>query len=56
MVLKSELLNGKQGIYYDQITWQKNDDTSVTQTWSIFNEKDEKIQEAFNWIYKKNVK
>jgi len=56
MVLKSELLNGKQGKYYNQITWQKNDDTSVTQTWSIFNEKDEKIQEAFKGIYKKNVK
>ena len=42
MVLKSELLNGKQGTSYDQMTWQKNGDTSVIQTWSIFNEKDEK--------------
>jgi len=56
MVLKSEMIDGKQGKYYNQITWQKNDDASVTQTWGIFNEKGEKIQQAFKGIYKKNVK
>ena len=56
MVLKSELLDGNQGKYYNQITWQKNDDTSVTQTWTIFNDNGEKMKEVFKGIYKKNVK
>ena len=56
MILKSQLLDGKKGKYYNQITWVKNDDGTVTQIWDIFNNKDEKIQEAFKGIYKKTVK
>ena len=56
MILKSELLDGKKGKYYNQITWTKNTDGSVTQVWNIFSEKNKKMQEAFRGIYKKSVK
>jgi len=56
MILKSQLLDGKKGKYYNQITCVKNDDGSVTQIWGIFNNNNEKLQEAFKGIYKKNVK
>ena len=56
MVLKSKLLNGKNGKYYNQITWTKNPDGTVTQVWDIFDEKNKKVQEAFKGIYKKIVK
>ena len=56
MVLKSELLDGQKGKYYNQITWTKNEDGSVTQIWNIFNEKNKMTQEAFRGIYKKSVK
>ena len=56
MILKSELINGEKGVYYNQITWTKNADGSVTQVWDIFDEKNKKTQEAFRGIYKKSVK
>lgn len=56
MVLNSEMLEGKNGNYYNQITWTKNNDGSVTQTWDIYNEKNEKKREAFKGIYKKSTK
>ncbi len=56
MILKSELLEGAKGKYFNQITWTKNRDGSVTQVWNIFNEKNKKTQEAFRGIYKKTVK
>ena len=56
MILKSQLLEGKKGKYYNQITWVKNDDGSVTQIWDILNNNNEKLQEAFKGIYKKTVK
>ena len=56
MVLKSELLTGENGKYYNQITWQLNEDESVTQTWELFNEEGKLIQQAFKGIYKKTVK
>ena len=56
MVLKSELLTGQKGKYYNQITWQLNEDESVTQTWELFDETGKLIQQAFKGIYKKTVK
>ena len=56
MVLKSELLTGQKGKYYNQITWQLNEDQSVTQTWELFDEAGKLIQQAFKGIYKKTVK
>ena len=35
MILKSQLLDGKKGKYYNQITWVKNEEGSVTQIWDI---------------------
>ena len=56
MVLKSELVTGQKGKYYNQITWQLNEDESVTQTWELFDEQGKMIQQAFKGIYKKTVK
>jgi len=56
MILKSDLLKGKNGSYYNQITWTKSADGSVTQVWDILNEENKKTQEAFRGIYKKTVK
>lgn len=56
MILKSELLEGKNGKYYNQITWQLNEDETVTQTWDVFSEDKKQIQQAFKGIYKKTVK
>ncbi len=56
MILKSDLVQGDQGKYYNQITWQLNEDESVTQTWELFNEGGKLIQQAFKGIYKKTVK
>ena len=56
MILKSKLLEGKKGKYFNQITWVKNNDGSVTQIWDIYNNNNDKLQEAFKGIYKKIVK
>lgn len=53
MVLRSKLVNGSKGEYYNQITWVKNDDASVTQQWDILNENGETISLAFMGIYRK---
>lgn len=55
MVLKSELLKGEKGNYYNQISWITNKNGTVTQLWEIFNEKKEKISESFRGIYKKKL-
>ncbi len=53
MVLRSKLVESTNGNYYNQITWSKNDDGSVTQRWVILNEEDEIIRTDFEGIYKK---
>lgn len=53
MILKSELFNSKKGNYYNQITWSKNNDGSVTQVWEYINEEGKVISEAFRGIYRK---
>lgn len=53
MVLKSELVKGPKGSYYNQITWLKNSNGSVTQRWDIINENNEPVSKAFEGIYKK---
>ena len=53
MILKSNLVNGTKGTYYNQITWSKNNDGSVTQRWDIMNENNEATSKAFEGIYKK---
>ena len=54
MVLRSDLIITEKGNYYNQITWSKNNDNSVTQLWQYINEKDEVISEVFKGIYKKS--
>lgn len=56
MVLTSPLTKNDKGNYYNQITWRKNEDGSVTQTWNVLNVNYQKVSEAFKGIYKKNVK
>jgi len=53
MVLKSKLINSFRGNYYNQITYTKNKDQSVTQRWDILNENNEAISTAFEGIYRK---
>ena len=55
MVLKSKLVQGQNGKYYNQISWTLNNDGSVTQLWELFNEKHQKISVAFKGIYKKKL-
>ena len=52
MILKSELIKNEKGNYYNQITWTKNEDNTVTQLWEIINEKGESLSVAFEGIYK----
>ncbi|AOW20460.1 hypothetical protein [Urechidicola croceus] len=54
MILKSDILKGQNGNYYNQITWTPNNDGSVTQLWEYFKEDGSLIQEAFKGIYKKD--
>lgn len=54
MVLKSELTTSKKGQqYYNQITWTKIDDNTVSQLWDIYTPGEKKIQTLFLGIYKR---
>lgn len=55
MILRSDLLSGKNGKFYHQITWINNEDGSVTQIWDVLSEKQEKTSELFKGLYKKRV-
>lgn len=52
MILKSELQSGDNGQFYNQITWTKNSDGSVTQNWEIYNSNGEVTGSAFLGIYR----
>lgn len=53
MLLKSELIKGEKINYYNQITWTKNADGSVTQLWEIYDTEGNFLSEAFKGIYRK---
>ena len=55
MTLKSELTQGKKGEFYNQITWIKNDDESVTQLWEIYDPQGNLLSEAFKGVYRKKT-
>ena len=55
MVLKSTLQEGKNGTFYHQISWMKNEDGSITQLWETFNKDHVKLSELFKGIYKKRL-
>jgi hypothetical protein len=54
MILKSDIIKGEKGNYYNQVSWTPNSDGSVTQLWEVFKTDGTLIQEAFRGIYKKN--
>ncbi len=56
MVLKSNLISGKKGAYYNQITWFKNSDGSVTQLWELLDVDNTSFNEIFRGTYKKITK
>ena len=56
MVLKSKLLSSKKGDYYNQITWFKNSDGSVTQLWELLDVENTSFNEIFRGTYKKITK
>ncbi|TCP21901.1 hypothetical protein EV195_11514 [Tenacibaculum skagerrakense] len=53
MILKSNLIESPKGKYYNQITWVKNSDGTVTQIWDYVSPEGKIIQQAFKGIYKK---
>lgn len=53
MVLKSKLIQGEKGSYYNQITWNKNSDGSVTQLWEIYDPQENLLNTAFEGTYRK---
>lgn len=56
MILKSEKVKGKKGRYYfNQITWEKNIDGTVTQTWDVLFEDNSLINRVFKGIYKRKL-
>ncbi|GAA4308261.1 hypothetical protein GCM10023115_37240 [Pontixanthobacter gangjinensis] len=55
MVLKSEISEGEKGKYYNQITWTKNEDGSVTQLWEIYDLNNKLLDEIFRGTYRKKV-
>lgn len=55
MILKSEIIENEKGNYYNQISWTKNTDNTVTQLWEVFSENNNKLSEAFRGIYKKRL-
>ena len=55
MTLKSELIEGNNKNYYNQISWIQDKDGSITQLWEIYDEHEIKISEVFKGIYKKTL-
>ncbi len=53
MVLKSGPVDSPKGVYYNQITWTKNKDGSVTQRWDILDKNSKVISKAFVGTYRK---
>lgn len=53
MILKSELVKGQNGDYYNRVTWTPNKDGSVLQLWEFVSPEGKVMSEAFRGIYKK---
>ncbi|MCB7481586.1 hypothetical protein [Christiangramia sediminis] len=53
MILKSELTRSDKGEFYNQITWTKNSDGSVTQLWEIYDPQGNLLNTAFEGTYRK---
>ena len=53
MILISELQKNDKGNFFNQITWIKNSDGTVTQLWEILNSEKKSLRVAFKGIYKR---
>lgn len=53
MILKSEPTQGEKGTYYNQITWIKNADGTVTQNWEIYDLQGNFLDNSFQGIYRR---
>ncbi len=51
MVLKSDLIKGKNGTYYNQIAWSPNKDGTVTQLWQVCDKNGKVLRTLFKGIY-----
>ena len=56
MILKSKLISGTKGDYYNQITWFNNSDGTVTQLWELLDINNTPFNEIFRGTYKKITK
>ena len=53
MTLKSAIKTIKRIAYYDEISWTKNNDGSITQVWNRKNKDHHIINETFRGVYRK---
>ncbi|MEO0571778.1 MAG: hypothetical protein AAF039_08735 [Bacteroidota bacterium] len=51
MVLKSDLIKGDKGDYYNQITWSENKDGTVMQLWEVLDVSNNPLKTLFLGIY-----
>lgn len=51
MILRSQIVQNQDANYYNQITWSKNKDGTVTQLWEVFDESDKPLRTLFKGIY-----
>lgn len=55
MVLKRGKVKGKKIDWpYNRISWNKNENGSITQSWDVVDEKDNILATVFKGIYKRN--
>lgn len=53
MIMKSSLLQGKKGKYYNKLTFTKKNDGSIIQVWELIDANNKVLKELFRGIYKK---
>lgn len=55
MVMKSDYVKGKKWEYYNEITWELQNDGTVSQIWVLRKEDGEIIQTLFHGIYHRDL-
>ena len=55
MILKSALVTGKKGAFYNQITWTDHLDGTVQQLWELKDKNNNVVKEVFRGTYKKKT-
>lgn len=51
MILRSDVIRSKNSDYYNQITWSRNDDGTITQLWKVLNTSNKPLRTVFKGIY-----